>query len=45
MEESPRPHEMEKMEAKEKLQRVYVGPGKNHRVFGDIIGDVVSSMM
>ncbi|SPF51851.1 Plasmid stabilization system [Candidatus Sulfopaludibacter sp. SbA4] len=28
----PRPHGVEKLEAKGKLYRVYVGPGKNYRV-------------
>ncbi len=32
LEENPRPHGVEKMETKEKLYRVYVGPGKNYRV-------------
>ncbi len=27
--DDPRPHGVEKMEAKDKLYRVYVGPGKN----------------
>lgn len=31
LEENPRPHGAEKMETKEKLYRVYVGPGKNYR--------------
>ena len=29
LKENPRPHGVEKMETKEKLFRVYVGPGKN----------------
>ena len=29
LEEDPRPHGVEKLETKEKLYRVYVGPGKN----------------
>ena len=32
LEENPRPHGVEKMETREKLDRVYVGPGKNYRV-------------
>ena len=32
LEENPRPHGVEKMETKEKLYRVYAGPGKNYRV-------------
>lgn len=31
LKENPRPHGVEKMETKEKLYRVYVGPGKNYR--------------
>ena len=31
LKENPRPHGVEKMAAKEKLYRVYVGPGKNRR--------------
>lgn len=31
LEENPRPRGAEKMETKEKLYRVYVGPGKNYR--------------
>lgn len=29
---NPRPHGVEKLAAKEKLHRVYVGPGKDYRV-------------
>jgi len=29
---NPRPHGVERLEAKEKLYRVYAGPGKNYRV-------------
>ncbi len=36
LEENPRPHGVEKMETKEKLYRVYVGPGKNYRVIYQI---------
>ncbi len=33
---NPRPHRVEKMETKEKLYRVYVGPGKNYRAIYQI---------
>jgi mRNA interferase RelE/StbE len=33
---NPRPHGVEKMETKEKLYRVYVGPGKNYRAIYQI---------
>ena len=36
LKENPRPHGVEKMETKEKLYRVYVGPGKNHRAIYQI---------
>jgi mRNA interferase RelE/StbE len=36
LEENPRPHGVEKMETKEKLYRVYVGPGKNYRAIYQI---------
>ena len=39
--ENPRPHGAEKMEAKEKLYRVYVGPGKNYRVIYQIRDEVL----
>lgn len=31
LKENPRPHGVEKLEANEKLFRIYVGPGKNYR--------------
>ena len=34
--ENPRPHGVEKMETKEKLYRVHVGPGKNYRAIYQI---------
>ena len=34
--ENPRPHGYEKLEAKEKIYRVYIGPGKNYRVIYQI---------
>ena len=36
LEENPRPHGVEKLEAKEKLYRVHVGPGKHYRVIYQI---------
>jgi mRNA interferase RelE/StbE len=36
LEEDPRPHGVEKLETKEKLYRVYVGPGKSFRVIYQI---------
>ena len=36
LKENPRPHGVEKMETKEKLYRIYVGPGKNYRVIYQI---------
>ena len=33
---NPRPHGVEKLEAKEKLYRVHVGPGKDYRVIYQI---------
>ncbi len=41
LEENPRPHGVEKMESKEKLYRVYVGPGKNYRVIYQIRDEVL----
>ncbi|MGC9971081.1 MAG: type II toxin-antitoxin system RelE/ParE family toxin [Bryobacteraceae bacterium] len=34
--ENPRPHGVEKLESKEKLYRVYVGPGKAYRAIYQI---------
>jgi mRNA interferase RelE/StbE len=36
LKEDPRPHGVEKMETKEKLYRIYVGPGKNYRAIYQI---------
>jgi mRNA interferase RelE/StbE len=36
LQENPRPYGVEKMETKEKLYRVYVGPGKNYRTIYQI---------
>jgi mRNA interferase RelE/StbE len=41
LEENPRPHGVEKMATKEKLYRVYVGPGKNYRVIYQIRDEVL----
>jgi mRNA interferase RelE/StbE len=38
--ENPRPHGYEKLEAKEKLYRVYVGPGKNYRAIYQIQDEI-----
>jgi mRNA interferase RelE/StbE len=36
LKQNPRPHGVEKMETKEKLYRIYVGPGKNYRAIYQI---------
>jgi mRNA interferase RelE/StbE len=41
LEENPRPDGVEKMETKEKLYRVYVGPGKNYCVIYQIRDEVL----
>ncbi|MEX2262477.1 MAG: type II toxin-antitoxin system mRNA interferase toxin, RelE/StbE family [Bryobacteraceae bacterium] len=41
LEENPRPQGVEKMETKEKLYRVYVGPGKDYRAIYQIRDDVL----
>jgi len=41
LEENPRPHGVEKIETKEKLYRVYAGPGKNYRVIYQIRDEVL----
>ncbi len=41
LEENPRPHGVEKLEAKERLYRVYVGPGKDYRVIYQIQDDTL----
>jgi mRNA interferase RelE/StbE len=41
LKENPRPHGVEKMETKEKLYRVYVGPGKNYRAIYQIRDEVL----
>jgi mRNA interferase RelE/StbE len=37
---NPRPHGAEKLETKEKLYRVYVGPGKNYRAIYQVRDEV-----
>jgi mRNA interferase RelE/StbE len=41
LKENPRPHGVGKMETKEKLYRIYVGPGKNYRVIYQIRDEVL----
>ena len=41
LEENPRPLGVEKLETKEKLYRVYVGPGKNYRAIYQIRDEVL----
>jgi len=41
LEENPRPHGAEKMETKEKLYRIYVGPGKNYRAIYQIRDEIL----
>jgi mRNA interferase RelE/StbE len=36
LKENPRPHGVEKMETKEKLYRIHLGPGKNYRAIYQI---------
>jgi mRNA interferase RelE/StbE len=38
---NPRPHGYEKLEAKEKLYRVYIGPGKNYRALYQIQDEIL----
>ena len=39
--DNPRPHGAEKLEAKEKLYRLYVGPGKDYRVLYQIQDEIL----
>jgi prevent-host-death family protein len=39
--DDPRPHGVEKMNTKEKLYRIYVGPGKNYRAIYQIRDEVL----
>lgn len=41
LEENPRPVGAERLHAKEKLYRVYVGPGKNYRAIYQIADQVL----
>ncbi len=41
LKENPRPHGVQKMETKQKLYRVYVGPGKNYRAIYEIRDEVL----
>jgi mRNA interferase RelE/StbE len=41
LKENPRPHGVQKMETKEKLYRVYVGPGKTYRAIYQIRDEVL----
>ena len=41
LKENPRPHGVVKMETKEKLYRVYVGPGKNYRAIYQIRDEIL----
>jgi mRNA interferase RelE/StbE len=39
--ENPRPHGVQKMETKQKLYRIYVGPGKSYRAIYQIRDEVL----
>ena len=41
LEEDPRPHGVEKLATRERLYRVYVGPGKNYRAIYQIRDEVL----
>jgi mRNA interferase RelE/StbE len=41
LKENPRSHGVEKMETKEKLYRVYVGPGKSYRAIYQIRDEIL----
>jgi mRNA interferase RelE/StbE len=41
LEDDPRPHGVEKLESREKLYRVYVGPGKDYRVIYQIRDEIL----
>jgi mRNA interferase RelE/StbE len=45
LEENPRPHGVERLETKEKLYRVYVGPGKNYRAIYQIRDEVLLALI
>ena len=41
LEDNPRPHGVEMLEAREKLYRVYVGPGKDYRAIYQIRDEIL----
>jgi mRNA interferase RelE/StbE len=41
LEDNPRPNGVEKLESREKLYRVYVGPGKDYRVIYQIRDEIL----
>ncbi len=41
LEENPRPQGVEKIDTKQKLYRIYVGPGKNYRAIYQIRDEVL----
>ena len=41
LEDNPRPQGVEKLESKEKLYRLYVGPGKDYRVIYQIRDEIL----
>jgi len=41
LEEDPRPHGVEKLESKQRLYRVYVGPGKCYRAIYQIQDEIL----
>ena len=41
LEDNPRPHGIEKLEAQEKLYRIALGPGKNYRAIYQIRDEVL----
>ena len=41
LEDNPRPQGVDRLEAKEKLYRLYVGPGKDYRVIYQIRDEVL----
>jgi mRNA interferase RelE/StbE len=41
LEEDPRPHGVEKLESKQRLYRVYVGPGKSYRAIYQIQDEIL----
>ena len=41
LEGNPRPHGVQKLESREKLFRIYVGPGKDYRVIYQIRDEIL----